>query len=165
MALKLDPVRLLIADDVGVGKTIEAGMIVRELLDRGAVRRVGVLCAPHLCDQWAEELETKFHIETAVVQPSKMARLERGLPPDVGVFKHYRHLVASIDFVKSDRWRRAFIANAPDLIIVDEAHTSARPRGDRGGQQHRRYDAAAGAFPGRPESSHHPHDGDAAQRY
>ena len=139
MALKLDPVRLLIADDVGVGKTIEAGMIVRELLDRGAVRRVGVLCAPHLCDQWAEELETKFHIETAVVQPSKMARLERGLPPNVGVFKHYQHLVASIDFVKSDRWRRAFIANAPDLIIVDEAHTSARPRGDRGGPQHRRY--------------------------
>ena len=44
MALRLDPVRLLIADDVGVGKTIEAGMIARELLDRGTVRRVGVLC-------------------------------------------------------------------------------------------------------------------------
>ena len=52
MALRLDPVRLLIADDVGVGKTIEAAMIARELLDRGAVRRICVLCAPHLCEQW-----------------------------------------------------------------------------------------------------------------
>ena len=54
MALRLDPVRLLIADDVGVGKTIEAAMIARELLDRGAVRRICVLCAPHLCEQWEE---------------------------------------------------------------------------------------------------------------
>ena len=49
MALRLDPVRLLIADDVGVGKTIEAAMIAREMLDRGVVRRVGVLCAPPIC--------------------------------------------------------------------------------------------------------------------
>jgi hypothetical protein len=52
MALRLDPVRLLIADDVGVGKTIEAGLIVRELFDRGEIRRLTVLCPPHLCDQW-----------------------------------------------------------------------------------------------------------------
>src|SRR5512133_2491768 len=52
MALKLDPVRLLIADDVGVGKTIEAGLIARELLDRGEVERFTVLCPPHLVDQW-----------------------------------------------------------------------------------------------------------------
>lgn len=51
MALRIDPVRLLIADDVGVGKTIEAAMIARELLDRGVIRRIGVLCPPHLCDQ------------------------------------------------------------------------------------------------------------------
>lgn len=139
MALKLDPVRLLIADDVGVGKTIEAGMIAREMLDRGAVQRVGVLCAPHLCEQWAEELRTKFHIETAIVQPSRMARLERRLPPNVNVFQHHQHLVCSIDFVKSNTYRQHFIANAPDLIIVDEAHTSARPRGEAA-NQHRRYE-------------------------
>jgi len=51
MALRLDPVRLLIADDVGVGKTIEAGLILRELLDRGEVRRFAVLCPPYLCYQ------------------------------------------------------------------------------------------------------------------
>ena len=141
MALRLDPLRVLIADDVGVGKTIEAAMIARELLDRGVVRRIGVICAPHLCDQWEQELREKFNIETAVVQPARMARLERDLPrADIGVFQYYRHLVASIDFVKSERYRRAFIDNAPDLIIVDEAHSSARPRGDRSRVQHQRFD-------------------------
>jgi SNF2 family DNA or RNA helicase len=55
MALRLDPVRLLIADDVGVGKTIEAGLIARELWERGEVRRIAVLCPPYLCDQWQKE--------------------------------------------------------------------------------------------------------------
>ena len=140
MALRLDPVRLLIADDVGVGKTIEAAMIAREFLDRGIARRVGVLCAPHLCEQWEEELRTKFDIHAAVVQSSRIGRLERGLPRgDVSLYQHYRHLVASIDFVKSDRNRQRFLDNAPDFIIVDEAHTAARPRGDRSGAQHQRY--------------------------
>lgn len=140
MALRLDPVRLLVADDVGVGKTIQAGMIAREMLDRGVVRRVGVLCAPHLCEQWEEELRTKFSIETAVVQSSRIGRLERGLPRgDVPLYQHYRHLVVSIDFVKSERNRQRFLDNAPDFIIVDEAHTAARPRGDHSGAQHQRY--------------------------
>lgn len=140
MALRLDPVRLLIADDVGVGKTIEAAMIAREMLDRGVVRRIGVLCAPHLCEQWEEELRTKFSIETAVVQSSRIGRLERGLPRgDVSLYQHYRHLVVSIDFVKSERNRQRFLDNAPDFIIVDEAHTAARPRGDHSGAQHQRY--------------------------
>ena len=140
MALRLDPVRLLIADDVGVGKTIEAAMIAREMLDRGVVRRIGVLCAPHLCEQWEEELRTKFSIDTAVVQSSRIGRLERGLPRgDVSLYQHYRHLVVSIDFVKSERNRQRFLDNAPDFIIVDEAHTAARPRGDHTGAQHQRY--------------------------
>ena len=140
MALRLDPVRLLIADDVGVGKTIEAAMIARELLDRGVVRRVCVLCAPHLCEQWEEELRTKFNIDVAVVQSSRIGRLERGLPRgDVSLYQHYRHLVVSIDFVKSERNRQRFLDNAPDFIIVDEAHTAARPRGDLSGAQHQRF--------------------------
>jgi len=52
MALKLDTVRLLIADDVGIGKTIEGGLIAREMLDRGEIERMTVLCPPHLVDQW-----------------------------------------------------------------------------------------------------------------
>ena len=136
MGLRLDPVRLLIADDVGVGKTIAAALIARELLDRGAIKRIGVLCPPHLCEQWIRELDEKFHIEAALVQPSQMARLERRLPrPDLNVFQYYRHMVASIDFMKSERYRDTFLQNAPDLIIVDEAHAAARPRSDRGGAQ------------------------------
>jgi hypothetical protein len=62
---------------VGVGKTIEAGMIARELLDRGIAKRLAVLTPAHLCDQWERELREKFAIETVLVQPSQMARLER----------------------------------------------------------------------------------------
>jgi SNF2 family DNA or RNA helicase len=50
MALRLDPVRLLIADDVGIGKTIEVALVARELLDRGEARRLAVICPPHLCE-------------------------------------------------------------------------------------------------------------------
>ena len=141
MALRLpDPVRMLIADDVGVGKTIEAALVARELLDRGVVKRIGVVCPPHLCTQWAAELRDKFGIAAAVVQSSSMARLERELPrPDLHTFAHYRHLVVSIDFIKSEHYRRSFVDNAPDLIIVDEAHTAARPRGDATGRQQQRY--------------------------
>ncbi|OYV73875.1 MAG: helicase SNF2, partial [Acidithiobacillus ferrivorans] len=56
MALRLSTVRLLIADDVGVGKTIEAGLIARELMDRGEIRHLAVLCPPHLVEQWQNEL-------------------------------------------------------------------------------------------------------------
>ncbi len=115
-------------------------MIAREMLDRGVVRRICVLCAPHLCEQWEEELRTKFNIDAAVVQSSRIGRLERGLPRgDISLYQHYRHLVVSIDFVKSERNSQRFLDNAPDFIIVDEAHTAARPRGDLSGAQHRRY--------------------------
>ena len=142
MALRQNPVRLLIADDVGVGKTIEAAMIAREALDRGMARRVGVLCAPHLCDQWAEELETKFGIRAEIVRSSTVRRLERGLPrADTSIYRHYRHLVMSVDFVKAERHKATFLADAPDFIIIDEAHAAARPGGARAAA-HRRYELA-----------------------
>jgi len=143
MALRLDPVRLLIADDVGVGKTIEAAMIARELLDRGVVKRLAVLSPAHLCDQWERELREKFAIESVLVQPSQIARLERERArQDVSIYRYYPNLVASIDFVKSERGahRDAFLRDAPDLIIVDEAHIAARPRGSGGRIEHQRYE-------------------------
>src|SRR5438552_1385840 len=79
LALRLNPVRLLIADDVGIGKTIEACLIARELLDRGEIRRLAVLCPPHLCEQWEKELREKFHLDAVVVRPGTAGALERAM--------------------------------------------------------------------------------------
>jgi superfamily II DNA or RNA helicase len=138
MAMRLDPVRVLIADDVGVGKTIEAGLIARELLDRGEARRLCVLCPPHLCDQWQTELARHFHIHAEVVRTSTIARLERQVPPgDISLYRYYPHLIISIDFAKGDRRRHQFLADCPDLVIVDEVHAAADPgvAGSRDQQQ------------------------------
>lgn len=142
MALGLDPVRLLVADDVGTGKTVEAALIARELVDRGIVRRIGVLAPAHLCDQWQRELAEKFALEAELVAPATLAALERRLPrPDLGVWAWLDAAVASIDFVKGQRHRAHFLRCAPDLVIVDEAHLCARPRGaDRRHPQQQRYE-------------------------
>lgn len=138
MALQLDPVRMLLADDVGIGKTIEAGLIARELLDRGEVSRLAVLCPPYLCDQWQRELAEKFNIEARIIRSSTLARLERDLPrANLNVFDYYPHIICSIDFVKSQRKKDAFLIHAPDLIIIDEAHGCARPAGQSISQQQR----------------------------
>lgn len=122
MALRLQPVRLLIADDVGVGKTVEAGLVARELLDRKLVRRLAVLAPPHLLDQWAEELREKFALEAVVVSAGSLARLERRLPSGQNLYRHFPAVVASIDFVKHERHKPLFLEGAPELVIVDEAH-------------------------------------------
>jgi superfamily II DNA or RNA helicase len=141
MALRLNPARMLIADDVGVGKTIEAALIARELLDRGDAQSLCVLCPPHLCDQWQRELETKFNLQPVVVRTSTVARLQRELPrPDLSIFRHYPCLIASIDFVKNERRRHEFLANCPDLVIVDEAHAAARPGGHSSEEQQQRHE-------------------------
>ena len=122
MALKLDPVRLLIADDVGIGKTVEAAVIARELLDRGEIRRVTVLCPPHLAEQWQRELAEKFHIDAELVLSGTVRRLERDLPVGVSVFDRHRFTVVSTDFIKSPRRADDFIVKCPEFVIVDEAH-------------------------------------------
>ncbi|MBK8985345.1 MAG: DEAD/DEAH box helicase family protein [Chloroflexi bacterium] len=131
MALRLETIRLLIADDVGVGKTIEAGLIARELLDRGEIRRTAVLCPPYLCDQWQKELSEKFNIDAVVVRSGTIARLERQAPQDTSIFAHYPHLIASIDTVKSDRYRASFLQHCPEFLIVDEVHGAAAPPGEK----------------------------------
>lgn len=138
MALRLETLRLLVADDVGIGKTIEAGLIAREFLDRGEVQRLAVLCPPHLCDQWQRELREKFHIDAVVVRSGTVSKLERALPAgDHHIFGYYRHIIVSLDYAKSDRRRASFLAHCPDLVIVDEAHTCARPSGRSESQQMR----------------------------
>ncbi len=123
MALRQPTVRLLIADDVGIGKTIEAGLIVRELHDRGEIARFAVLCPPHLVDQWVSELARHFHFQAIALTASSVTRLEKNLPPGVSLFEHYRVAVVSLDYIKSDRHRAHFLSIAPECIIVDEAHS------------------------------------------
>ena len=125
MALRLNPVRLLIADDVGIGKTIEAGLVAKELLEAGDARRLAVLCPPHLAEQWQAELTEKFHIDATLVLASTAARLERRLPVGRSVFDAHPYVVVSTDFIKSDRRRADFVRTCPELVVVDEAHTCA----------------------------------------
>jgi superfamily II DNA or RNA helicase len=139
MALKLDPVRLLIADDVGIGKTVEAALIARELLDRAEVNRIAILCPPHLTAQWQSELAEKFHIQAEQVLPGTVTRLERQCGPGESIFDHFEHVIVSTDFVKSDRRRDDFLRLAPELVIVDEAHTCVAS-GEARGSRHQRYE-------------------------
>lgn len=125
MALRLDPVRLLIADDVGVGKTIEALLIARELMDRGEIKRLCVLCPPYLCDQWHQELCEKFNLDAVIIRSGTVGQLERRRSGSESIYQHYPIQVTSIDFVKSDRNRHQFLLHCPELVIVDEGHGSA----------------------------------------
>jgi len=137
MALKLDPVRLLIADDVGIGKTIEAGLIAKELLERAEVERLAVLCPPHLAEQWQKELAEKFHIEAELVLPSTVKRLERPCRLGESLFDYYPFVIVSTEFIKSDRRRDEFARTCPELVIVDEAHTCSWSGEGRSGRKQR----------------------------
>ncbi|MFZ3126142.1 MAG: DEAD/DEAH box helicase, partial [Acidovorax sp.] len=125
MALRLTTVRLLIADDVGIGKTIEAGLIARELIDRGEVARLAVLCPPHLVEQWQAELQNRFNLQAVALTSASASRIERDLPHGVGLFDQHPIVVVSLDYIKSERHREHFLSIAPECIIVDEAHTCA----------------------------------------
>ncbi len=138
MALRLETVRVLIADDVGIGKTIEAGLIAREMLDRGEVKRLAVLCPPQLCEQWQQELKQKFNLDAVVIRSGTVAKLERGLPSgDSHIFSYYPHIIVSLDYAKSDRCRASFLTHCPDLVIVDEAHTASNNHKDGVNRQQR----------------------------
>lgn len=125
MALRLTTVRLLIADDVGIGKTIEAGLIARELMDRGEIARLAVLCPPHLVEQWQSELEMRFNLQAVALTSASASRVERNLPHGISLFDYYPVVVVSLDYIKSERHREHFLAIAPECVIVDEAHTCA----------------------------------------
>jgi hypothetical protein len=137
VALKLDPVRLLIADGVGIGKTIEALMICRELLDRGEIRSLAVLCPPHLAEQWQREMRQKFNIEAELVLASTVKRLTRDLGFNESLFLRYQFTIVSTDFIKSERNRNDFLRDAPEMVIVDEAHTCAEAGEGARHQRHR----------------------------
>lgn len=141
LALRQDTVRLLISDDVGIGKTIEAGLIAVELLAQGDARRLAILCSPALAEQWQRELREKFGIDAELVLTSTVRRLERGLMMNESLFDRHPFVVVSTDFIKAPNRRHEFLNHCPDLVIVDEAHTSVSDDGAGGKRQrHQRHD-------------------------
>lgn len=141
MSLKLPVTRLLISDDVGIGKTIEAMLILKELMERGEVKRFAIICLPHLCEQWQNELRDKLDIEAEILRSSTVSSLERKIIGDdtVNVFNYFPYLVISVDYLKSEKRKTIFLHDCPELIIVDEAHTCAKPAGAKSPAQQQRF--------------------------
>ena len=131
-ALRMPRVSLLIADDVGLGKTIEAGLILTELLIRRRIRRVLVLTPAALRDQWKEELWEKFSLSFEVIDRRATDRLRRKLGMDANPWRSFSRIIASYHYLRQPDVREQFLSacsipdGSPhlpwDLLIVDECH-------------------------------------------
>jgi SNF2 family DNA or RNA helicase len=135
-AIQMPRVNLLIADDVGLGKTIEAGMTVLELIIRHRARRVLVVCPASLLVQWRDQMRDKFGLEFRIVDSDLMRELRRKRGIHVNPWTHFPRLITSIDFLKRERPLRLFKETLPaegesiyprryDVLIVDESHNCA----------------------------------------
>ncbi|MBT9164893.1 MAG: RNA polymerase-associated protein RapA [candidate division WS2 bacterium] len=118
--LKLPRIRFLIADDPGAGKTIMAGLIIKELKLRGLARRILIIPPGHLKDQWRRELKEKFQESFTVVDRSTLDSLYAENP-----WQKESQVITSIDFAKRDDILPILSGVNWDLIIVDEAHKMA----------------------------------------
>lgn len=140
-AITMPRVSLLIADDVGLGKTIEAGLVAQEMLLRHRARRILVVCPASLQIQWRDQMRDKFGLEFRIVETELLRRLRRERGLHVNPWTHYPRLITSIDYLKRERpqrlMREALRANGQeyprpfDLLIVDEAHNIAPPGSGR----------------------------------
>jgi superfamily II DNA or RNA helicase len=117
--------RVLLADDVGLGKTIQAGLIVAELMARGAVDRVLILTPAGVRDQWSREWRERFAIETASADAAALRRLAATLPMGVNPWQTMAVTIASIDYVKRLEVLPSVRAVLWDVVVIDEAHAAA----------------------------------------
>ncbi len=135
-AIQMPRVNLLVADDVGLGKTIEAGMVALELIIRHRTRKILIVCPASLQVQWQEQMRDKFGLDFRIVNSSTMGLLRRSRGIHVNPWNHFPRLITSIDFLKRERPLRLFRELLPgpdgpafprkfDLLIVDEAHNCA----------------------------------------
>lgn len=135
-ALQMPRVNLLIADDVGLGKTIEAGLVVQELLLRHRARTILVVCPAGLQIQWHDQMRDKFGLDFRIVDSELMKELRRRRGLHVNPWTHFPRLITSIDFLKRERPLRLMREVLPpegqpafprrfDLLIIDEAHNVA----------------------------------------
>jgi superfamily II DNA or RNA helicase len=125
MTLGSDRVRLLIADAVGTGKSVEAGLVVAELIARGMARRILVCVPAPLRDQWRDALEHFFHLNATVVAGHLLPALERRLLPGQSVWSAHDIVVASVDYLKTRP--ETVLSHGWDVILIDEAHLCAKP--------------------------------------
>ncbi len=133
-ALTMPRANLLIADDVGLGKTIEAGLVIQEMLARRRIRRILIICPASLQQQWKDEMQDKFQLEFRIIDRDHMQQLRREYGMHVNPWDSYPRLITSMDFLKREQPMRLFQEslqqkNSPlrdwDLLIVDEAHNVA----------------------------------------
>ncbi len=135
-AVRMPRANLLVADDVGLGKTIEAGLVIQELLLRHRARTVLIVCPSALQIQWRDQMRDKFGLEFRIVDTELMRRLRRERGLHVNPWTHFPRLITSIDFLKRERPMRLFGEALPagdeptyprrfDVLIVDEAHNVA----------------------------------------
>ena len=117
--------RALLADEVGLGKTIQAALIVTDLRARGAARRVLVLTPAGLRDQWRIELRDRFALDAQILDAAAVRAAAAALPADVNPWTTVEVAIASIDFVKRPDVLAAAAARPWDVLIVDEAHGAA----------------------------------------
>jgi len=135
-AIQMPRVNLLIADDVGLGKTVEAGMTVLELVLRHRARRVLVVTPASLQVQWRDQMRDKFGLDFRIVDSTLMKELRRSRGIHVNPWSHFPRLITSIDFLKRERPLRLLREALPqegesiyprrfDVLILDEAHNCA----------------------------------------
>jgi superfamily II DNA or RNA helicase len=135
MALAQDRVRLLIADDVGLGKTMEAGLITSELILRGRANRILVVTTRSMLSQFQKEFWTRFSIPLSRLDSAAIRRMRNQIPAHYNVFDQFERSIVSIDTLKQDSQIRAAIEQSSwDLIIIDEAHNAAKRGRAKGGQ-------------------------------
>lgn len=127
MALEQPRVRLLIADDIGLGKTIEAGLVISELLARGLARRVLVICPASLREQWRQALDYFFHLKALIFSRTHRRALERDLPAGSNPWEFHNAFIVSVDYAKTPEIKNQILEVNWDIVLVDEAHQMAKP--------------------------------------
>lgn len=136
-ALTMPRVNLLVADDVGLGKTIEAGLVIQEMLLRQRARRVMVVCPAPLTVKWQEEMAARFGLDFHIVDTDEVRRVRRDRGLHANPFRVYPHTIVSLPWLRGPRCQRLLdevlgevgpaMPRAIDLLIVDEAHHCAPP--------------------------------------
>jgi superfamily II DNA or RNA helicase len=137
-ALAQDRVRLLVADDVGLGKTLEAGLITSELALRGRADRILVVTTRAMLTQFQKEFWTRFSIPLIRLDSAAIRRMRNRIPAHYNVFDQFDRSIVSIDTLKRDAQIRDAIKHSYwDLVIIDEAHNAAARKASTGSNSQR----------------------------